>query len=63
MNNINHKILVMSGKGGVGKSTIVNVTAEAAPSHQPGLLPEWLEENGTDVVLAARYRRESYKHA
>lgn len=32
--------------------SISGKTTEAAPAHQPGLLPQWLAERGADVIIA-----------
>ncbi len=31
---------------------VISVRSEAAPLHQPGLLPRWLHERGVQVVIA-----------
>lgn len=35
-----------------GTKTIAGRTSEQAPDHQPGLLPAWLAERGTNVIIA-----------
>jgi predicted Fe-Mo cluster-binding NifX family protein len=32
--------------------SIVKITEEALPPHEPGVLPRWLRERGADVVIA-----------
>jgi len=32
--------------------TITNASAEAAPDHQPGLLPRWLADRNVDLIIA-----------
>jgi len=82
---IKHKILVMSGKGGVGKSSVATYISVALarngklsshlghceefafietmkgkivktelrnpPPHEPGVLPQWLYEQGAEVAI------------
>jgi len=36
----------------VETNKIVGQTTEAAPSHEPGLLPKWLAEHGVNVIIA-----------
>jgi predicted Fe-Mo cluster-binding NifX family protein len=35
-----------------GRSEILSKETVAAPEHQPGLLPTWLQEHGADLVIA-----------
>jgi ATP-binding protein involved in chromosome partitioning len=35
-----------------GKKEILNVRHVDAPPHQPGLLPQWLHEQGADMIIA-----------
>jgi Mrp family chromosome partitioning ATPase/predicted Fe-Mo cluster-binding NifX family protein len=35
-----------------GTKTIVKVTSEVPPPHEPGLLPRWLGEKGANVIIA-----------
>jgi ATP-binding protein involved in chromosome partitioning len=34
------------------KKTILSSAQEAAPEHEPGLLPRWLRDRGVSVVIA-----------
>lgn len=39
--------------------SIVGSERLAAPSHQPGLLPQWLREHGTDLIIAGGMGRRA----
>ncbi|HUU43246.1 MAG TPA: iron-sulfur cluster carrier protein MrpORP, partial [Planctomycetota bacterium] len=43
----------------VEKGSITGQTAEAAPDHQPGLLPKWLAERGAEVIIAGGMGRRA----
>jgi ATP-binding protein involved in chromosome partitioning len=44
-----------------GKSVVAKVLVDAPP-HQPGLLPKWLAERGTQVVIAGGMGWKARQH-
>jgi len=36
----------------MGQKQVIRKDEVASPPHQPGLLPRWLQEHGTDIIVA-----------